>query len=130
MLLQPPAEPAKTRSRQVPLQAIESGNPFHAAQPSQLPLRQLARGGDAFLAQLRQIEFSVQVLPSLAIADTAHRRQGRIERIIPPQLLHLVEQALRQHNVETLGNALVQHGTVARQQSQGMEDRKSTRLNS
>ena len=51
------------------------------AQPGELALGELARGGDAALAQRVCVDLAVEELPRLAIADAAHRRHRRRQRV-------------------------------------------------
>ena len=85
-------------------------------QPGQLPLGELARGGDAAFAQLRDVDGAVQILPRLTIADAAHRRQRRAERVALPQAAQFVDQSGIEHGLETQRDGRVQLRAVGRNQ--------------
>ena len=72
-----------------------------AAQPGELPLGQLAGGGDGAFAEGRRIALPVQELPRLAVTDGAHGRQvqrrgDRLQAGQGAQPADFVEEALRQ----------------------------------
>ena len=52
---------------QIPRKAIKLRNLFHRTQPRQLALGELARCGDALLAQRGEPDFAVEVAPRLAV---------------------------------------------------------------
>jgi hypothetical protein len=86
----------------------------HAAQPSQLPFGQLPAGSYAGFAQAVQVSGSgmsalqsFQHVPALAIAHTPHGRQLRMQVTAVSQSLHFMYQALLQHGIKALCNALV-----------------------
>ncbi len=92
----------------------------HAAQPGHLALGQLARGDDAALAEVGDVQrrigplagLVVQLFPRLAVTHAAHRWQVGMQVAACAQGAYLVHEACRQHGVKPLGNAFVQPGAV------------------
>jgi len=106
---------------QVRGQAVEAFQSLHRTHPRQLALGQLTRGGDASVAQRREIEGPVEVFPDLPVAHGAHGRKRRREREVVAQAPDFIDQPLLQHLVEAPGNACVQGGAVARLQCDAEE---------
>src|SRR5690349_5377164 len=52
-----------------------------AAQPGELPLGELASGGDRLRAHLRRAELAFEMQPRLSITDSAHAGQVGAERV-------------------------------------------------
>ncbi|CAM2152120.1 hypothetical protein PT2222_270122 [Paraburkholderia tropica] len=101
--------------------AIDDDALGHRAQPRELALAELARGEHALVAHRVVVDVAVEILPRLPIADAAHRRQIRVEVAACAQHLHLVDQTRREHCVEALLDAPVQHRAVRRFERDGHE---------
>src|SRR3546814_8931955 len=84
---------------------VEPARAELAPQPGDLALGQLAGGEDRTIAEGRRVGEAIQVLPGLAVADGAQRRQLQRRRVRCecrpcPQGAHLVEETLFQHRSE------------------------------
>src|SRR3990167_3151002 len=89
-----------------------------AAQPGELPFGQLARGNNALLFHLCSAQVAVEVIPHLAITYSSYRRQAGVQVTSLAQAFDLFEQALFQHQAESLGDTLVQDRTLGRRDNQ------------
>ena len=78
------------------------------SQPGQLPLGQLTGCCHPAQTQLRRPARCVHGLPHLAIPDRTQCRQVGVNAGIGSQSLHLLPQPLRQHQVKTTGDSLMQ----------------------
>ena len=92
----PPRDRARRRCRRRRRAKQSSGATSHAAQPRELPLRELARRGDAALAQRVARRYAPsRYSQRLAVTDAAHRRQVRRQRVARAQLRALRRPARR-----------------------------------
>src|SRR2546428_11253435 len=74
------------------IEAIKAPDPRRRAQPGELALGELARRKYPAIAQLVAIDFPLEKLPRLPIADAAHRRQARPQRVAFAQRTQLFDE--------------------------------------
>src|SRR5260370_42531629 len=94
-------------ARQLRSEALERLR-LHRAQPGQLPLGQLARGGDAAFAQIAWRSHTLEDIPDLAITHAAHRRHRGGQRKAPSQRADLLDQSRCEHGTEADGAPALQ----------------------
>ena len=78
------------------------------AQPGELALGELAGGGNAFFGEIGIIARAGQIIPSLAVADAAHRWHVGRQVATRAQGGHFIDQAAGQHVTKALGDAAMQ----------------------
>src|SRR5207249_1459371 len=99
---------------QVLRETVEARHRLHRLQSGELALGELARCGYAAVAHLFHADFSLEVLPRLAVADAAHRGQVGPQRIAFPERAQLLHQSSLEHRVEAFFDPPVQLTAVRR----------------
>src|SRR5436309_5603810 len=95
------------RFREALAQTIENHR-LGLTQPGELAFRELSGSENSPVTQGGLIVFALQMRPCLPVTDTAHGRQIRRERITPAQVPQLLDQSVRQHGIEALGDTFMQ----------------------
>ena len=103
------------------LVGIEPARVELGAKPRDLALGELPGREDRAFPERGGIRRALKMLPGLAVADGAERREVRSEIAAPAQRAYFVEEPRGEHRVETRGNALMQRSAIARHERE-LED--------
>src|SRR3989442_12049591 len=96
------------------IEAIKAPDPRRRAQPGELALGELAGRKYPGIAKLVAIDFPLENLPRLPIADAAHRRQARPQRVAFAQRTQLFDEPHFQHRIEAFLDAPMQRAAIGR----------------